>query len=306
MTATPSIDRTHNGDSFVHIADLHFWHPVYNPALLLGKRFLGNINVLLRRRHEFVMDRVNDHIAKIASVGLRRVILTGDFTSTSTAPEFRMGRRFVEHLVSAGLDPVAIAGNHDVYTFSAARLKRFESYFGSWMPAPRLPARVALENGTSVVFAPTVRPNIISSKGDISDEEIARTAELVAAADSPVVVAAHYPILNRTPGYEVRPTRRLLNADALRRALGESSKHILYLCGHVHRFSYVRDPQFPNVEHLSTGAFFRTAPESASQGEFSEVHVRRDGFEIVRHLRRDTGEWVSSRESLPELEAATM
>jgi hypothetical protein len=103
------------------------------------------------------------------------------------------------------------------------------------------------------------------------------------------VVVGHYPFLNETKGYTVNPNRQLRNAEALRRALGESGKPVLYVCGHVHRFSFERDSEYPNVVHLTTGAFFRTAHESNSEGEFSEVRIGRGAFEVVRHVKR--GDW---------------
>ncbi len=103
-----------------------------------------------------------------------------------------------------------------------------------------------------------------------------------------MLVAGHYPLLPQTYGYTLTPGRRMRNAEALREALGVSGKRILYLCGHLHRFSYVRDKDYPDLAHLSTAAFFPTRTSPGSQGEFTEVHVLERGFRVPRHVHRDT------------------
>jgi len=68
--------------------------------------------------------------------------------------------------------------------------------------------------------------------------------------------------------------------------LAQSGKQILYIAGHVHRFSYERAPRCPNLTQLTTGAFFRTETEHATQGEFTEIQRRGDEFVITRHIRK--------------------
>ncbi len=273
-------------DSFIHVTDLHFWEVVRNPLHLLNKRLIGNTNVYLKRRHEFDMGRALPYLDHAASLGVGELICTGDFSSTATEGELARGAAWMREAEARGFHCTAISGNHDVYTFASARGKRFEHHYGAWLPGADLPCVGALPGGTPILYIPTVCPNWLSSKGTISDEEAVRTVELLEGVDGPIVVAGHYPFLNETQGYTVNPNRQLRNAEALRRVLGESGKPILYVCGHVHRFSFERDPEYPNLVHLTTGAFFRTAHESNSEGEFSEVRILRNGFAVVRHVKR--------------------
>lgn len=272
-------------DRLVHITDLHFWEVILNPLRLLNKRFLGNLTVYMRRRHEFIMNKAQEFGEVALGTQASTFLLTGDFTSTGTDSEFKMAAEFVRGLKKAGTRVICIPGNHDVYTFEGVRQKRFERHFEPYVEPERYPLRLTLEGGTPLILVPTVTPNMISSKGLITSAEVQQTRELLeqTPADSQVIVAAHYPVLNRTYAYDSSSSRRLRNSEELRRALGESSRQILYLAGHVHRFSYVQDLQYPNLHHLTTSAFFLKRPHEPTQGEFTEVIVAEDGFHVFRH-----------------------
>ncbi len=276
-------------DTVIHITDIHFCEIVLNPLHLANKRFIGNANVVLHRRHEFALDRIAPSIDYVTRLGIEDLLLTGDFSSTATENEFAQAVQFVQQLEQSGMRPVVLPGNHDVYTFEANRKKRFERYMGQWLPQEGIPSATTLPGGTPVVFVPTVRPNLLSSRGEITDAQIAKVAELLSETSSPMIVAAHYPILHETPTYSTQPGRRLLNADTLRKALADSGREILYLCGHVHRFSYVRDPEFPNLRYLSSGAFVRRDTASGICGDFSVVEVTKDTFNVTRHTHQQ--EW---------------
>ncbi|MFO7976255.1 MAG: metallophosphoesterase [Candidatus Hydrogenedentota bacterium] len=274
-------------DRLVHIADLHFWSVVWNPLALAGKRFLGNLNVLLRRGRHFPIERAEPFADYVASLGIPAALLTGDFTSTSTDTEFRMARAFVDGLARRGLEISLMPGNHDVYTFRAARKNRFEHHFELYLPSNGYPAMRTLPGGTSLVLVPTVCPNLLSSAGRISAKEVAATQGLLREASDPLIVGAHYPVIHATDAYTSGRNRRLRNAEDLRRVVGECGKRVLYVAGHVHRFSYIRDSQFPNVSYLSSGAFFYHHPKKNCFGEFSEINITPDNFEVHRHVYRD-------------------
>lgn len=270
-------------DSLLHLTDFHFWEVVVNPFKLLNKRMIGNANVWYRRRREFVMENAWPHAEEALKTGIARAILSGDFASTSTPAEFEAASAFARKLRDRGVDLFVFPGNHDVYTFEAARRRRFEEYFGEWLSPDGLPAARTLPGGTPLVMVPTVCPNVLSSRGRITDAEAEAVAALLGGGDSPMIVTGHYPALRETYGYSTKPSRALRNAEALSEALGSASRPILYVSGHVHRSSYTRDPRHEHLAHLTTGAFFREARETGSHGEFSEIHVHKDGFRVVRH-----------------------
>lgn len=292
-------------DKLLHIADLHFWQVVVNPFRLLSKRFIGNVNVLLRRRHEFAMERAEPFAQALEQTGIRTALFTGDFTSTSTTAEFIMARGFVDDVVKHGFTVHLMPGNHDIYTFEARRAQRFQQHFAPYVPEDGYPARVALPGGTPLVLLAMARPNILSARGAVTQDDIRRVKQHLDAIDAgPVVVSGHYPLLNKTAGYDLKPAGQLRNGEALRRALGASGKRILYVCGHVHRFSYENDPDYPTLSHLSTGAFFRKSARDGLAGEFSELHIAADGaFTVFRHTFRK--EWLRAAIGLPEQKIPT-
>jgi len=274
-------------DRLIHIADLHFWHVARNPLVLLNKRMLGNFNVWLRRRHEFAMHRAEAYADHVASLGIEELLLTGDFSSTALDAEFLLARAFVDGLRNRGLHISLMAGNHDVYTFEAVRKRRFERHFAEYLPASGYPWLQRLKGGTPLVLIPTVCPNLVSSRGRITRAEIEQVENLLKPLEGSVIVAGHYPLLTQTYGYTVSRERELRNAETLRQALGRSGKPILYVCGHVHRFSYVQDVRYPNLRHLSSGAFFRIDKTRSINGDFSEIHVDGESLSVFRHTYRD-------------------
>ena len=278
-------------DSLLHLTDFHFWEVVLNPFRLLNKRFLGNANVIYRRRREFVTANAQPFADEAIATGIKFALLSGDFGSTATDRELAQGAEFVRYLVQRGMAITVLPGNHDVYTFESVRRRRFEKHFGEWLPPRGLPHVVRLPGGTPLLLVPTVCPNWLSSEGRITDLEVEAVATHLDACAAPLIVCGHYPVLAKTDGYQSKPSRRLRNAEALRDALGRSGKRILYISGHVHRFSYVKDDRYPSLEHLTTGAFVRRARETASDGEFSEIHVHADAFRVIRH--RHSAAWVA-------------
>ncbi|MFP4500439.1 MAG: metallophosphoesterase family protein [Candidatus Hydrogenedentota bacterium] len=277
-------------DRFVHIADLHFWEVVLNPLKLLNKRMLGNANVVLRRRHEFQVHFAEEYADAVAALGINTAVLTGDFTSTATEREFEAAQAFTRGLAARGLEVVVMPGNHDVYTFGSVRRKRFEVCFGDYMPAKGYPARLDLPGGTPLIIVPTVTPNILSSKGRITPAQVAASQALVRdTPDTPVVVAGHYPLLHRTHAYTTSSGRQLRNAASLRAMLAGAERDILYVAGHVHRFSYVQDPDHARLVHLTTPALFLHRRKEDIRGAFSEVHVYDDGtFRVFEHINKGT------------------
>lgn len=275
-------------DTLIHISDLHFWEIVRKPWMLLNKRFLGNVNVIYRRRHEFHMEEATPYGAHIAALGIKNLVIGGDFTSTATPGEYQRGKDFVDALAAKGLNIHLMPGNHDVYTFESARKHRFAQYFGEYIPDTGYPSRSTLPGGTPLILVPTVCPNVLSSAGNITDEAAAATRALVEACpDGPIIVAGHYPILHRTHSYSSGKSRQLRNAEALRAALGETGRPVLYVAGHVHRFSYTQDDRYPGLQHLTTGAFFLQRPGQPERGAFSIIRIDSDAFQVDWHERTD-------------------
>ena len=282
-------------ESIIHIGDLHFWKIILNPMRMLNKRFLGNLTVMLRRSREFQMERAQEFIQYLTTLGCSSVLLTGDFTSTSVDEEFSAAAYFVDQLRQKGFKIYLVPGNHDVYTFEAARKKRFEHYFGDFLPSGGYPAMECLADGTPLFLCYTVRPRHLSARGHVSLETIFYLEEHIQElpSDKPILIAGHYPFLDFTYNYESSQFRTMTNAKDLREMLGMCQKPILYIAGHVHRFSYVQDSSFSTLFQLTTGAFFRTVYKENTFGEFSEIVIEPTGFSIYHHVLHN--EWMRNK-----------
>ena len=288
----------------VQITDIHFWQVYLNPFKLLGKRALGNVNVWLRRRHEFVKERAEGFSDYVASLNPDRVLITGDFTSTATREEYLQARTWVDGLIQRGLELRAIPGNHDVYTFTSVRVNAFRKYFEDISAKDPLPCVETWGDGLKVLLVPTVVPNAVSSKGRITSMELSRTRELIEAHEGPLLIAAHYPVLNDTYAYHTKGERQLRDADALLDVLRLVRGETLYVSGHVHRFSLVRDEVNQSLTHLTSGAYFRNDPGSNIGGDFTEIDYAADGFTVHRHTY--DGEWKRAKEDVRTLSGAAI
>lgn len=271
-------------DRIVHIADLHFWRIVRNPLRMLNKRLPGNLNVIFRRSHHFLMEHAEPFADAVAASGVGQVLLTGDFTSTALDEEFEIAAAFVRGLMRRGLAVHLVPGNHDVYTFEARRAGRFERHFAEFLPPGGYPACLTLAGGTPLILVPTAVPNPFSARGRLTEADLEKAQALLDACPAgPVLVASHYPLLFRTAAYRSTWQHQLRNAGRLRDLLGASGRPILHAAGHVHRFSYVRDAAYATLAHLTTGGFFRKDAAKGVDGEFTEIQATAAGFGVVRH-----------------------
>ncbi|QDV08834.1 Calcineurin-like phosphoesterase [Planctomycetes bacterium Poly30] len=279
-------------DHILFLTDLHFWTLVRNPLQLLNKRFIGNANVYFKRRHHFPLENARPFARFALETGARTVIIGGDLTSTASRREFELAVEFIEHLTEDGVDVHVIPGNHDVYTFESVRQRRFEQYCRPWIPKEGFPARRALAGGTEVVLLSTVRANFVSSKGEMSLAAITRAGELIRECQpGPVLVFGHYPLLNETAGYTLTKNRRMVGAERLRETMAATDRQVLYVAGHVHRHSSTRDPEFPNLHHVTSPALFNHWGPVKRFGGFLELKAAPAEIEVRHHWKE--GKWLS-------------
>src|SRR4051812_31991214 len=95
---------------FAQISDFHWTFAPTNPLTLFPKRIIGTLNWLFNRRANFSHAPLAQLPPLFAKLGVDRVLLGGDFTSTASHREFEAARQFVERLE---MPWIAIPGNHD-------------------------------------------------------------------------------------------------------------------------------------------------------------------------------------------------
>lgn len=242
--------------SLIHITDLHFFSRKFTLSHFFSKRILGYTNWLINRGKRFDFTKKDVFLTHLEKEKPGAVVISGDFTVTSDKKEFEIARRFVDDISSLKIQVYIIPGNHDYYTFKSVRGKLFENIFDKYLLSGEFPISVQLTDGLSIVFLHTVKPNLLSSRGKISRNQIKRLEEIICNSKLPMVVCAHYPVLHKTETYYSNITRRLGNARLLRQVLQRTRVPLLYIAGHVHHYSYTVDNKNSLVTYLTTPPLF--------------------------------------------------
>lgn len=279
----------------IHITDLHFWRIVYNPIQLFNKRILGNLNLLLRRRRYIHTERAPSFLETLSQLRPDGILVGGDLTTTSTTAEFQQAVHFLDQVSALCPSVYLLPGNHDCYTYEACRNRRFERYCGAYAPATDTPVLSPLSGSVSLLRIPTVRPNLISSRGYISQKQLDQTAKFLETSPTQFIALSHYPILDSTADYDSGYNRRLIHAHQLRNVLGQSKQSILYLSGHVHVFTHTRDPHYQNITHITTSALFYD--KGRRHGGFTEIELDAGEIRIFPWHYQDG--WVRGQASHP-------
>ena len=266
-----------NPITLVHITDLHFFSRGLSLSHFLSKRFLGYFNWIMNRSKKFDFSLTEGFLAQIEKEKPKAVIITGDFSVTSDVREFEKAREFVDRIKATGVSVYLIPGNHDYYTFESVRKKQFEKFFGGYLVSDEYPVVVKLNDNLTIVFLNTVKPNLLSSRGAISQKEIEELEKILASGTAPMIVSAHYPVLHKTETYYSNITRRLGNSKLLRRALIKSKVPLLYIAGHVHHYSYTVDKENPLVAYLTTPPLFY---RREFNGGYTEINFNGEKFSV--------------------------
>lgn len=281
---------------FLHITDLHFWNLVYNPVYLCNKRVLGTLNLLLRRRKYLHLGRAGSFIQLLNTLQIDAILIGGDFTTTAMPEEFAQAAAFLEKISAICPNIYLLPGNHDVYTFESCRKRRFETYLGGYAPAMGDPILSRLDDGLSLIRIPTVRPNLVTSRGRVTSPQLEQARKMIAGAGGhSMIVLAHYPLLQSTPAYTLNADRHLINAEELQEVVGQSPVPLLYLAGHVHAFSHAVDPVYKHITHVTSSALFYGKEDR--QGGFTEIETEGPAFKIIPWYYQDG--WVRGEPSLP-------
>lgn len=220
-----------------------------------GKRVAGGVNFLRGRGRRFESALAKLHcladFAGRSEVDL--VIFSGDFTAMGTRAEFAAARAAIQPFLDAPAGFVCVPGNHDLYTRTVLRQRRFETTFeglletdapdavvdGPW-PLVRLAG-----DDAAVLALNSAKPNRIPwrSSGRIprAQLEAARAIlERPGMADRFLFVVTHYsPCL--PDGRPDTPHHGLENVGDFLHAISDI-RHGAVLCGHVHRTFRVRLP----------------------------------------------------------------
>ena len=287
----------------VLLGDLHLYRLGLWPWDLISKRILGQMNLLLNRRTRFDMQLVEPMVERIAAMNPHMLLCSGDLTMTALRREFEMARRMLDPLLSR-FPSFIVPGNHDRYTFTAARQGRFEEFFRPHS-AGLCPHVRPVAEGVLVVGLDAVRPNIVTDRGELGAAQLKALASWLdtLGRDERLIVLCHY-TLGTPPGDKPeRRTHAMIDADALVDVLARSGLRTLYVHGHVHRPWCWRLKRAPNVVAVNAGTPIMTSRRYPHGQGFWSIDISDaagdDGWELTRHRLTAPNHWQDQPVAIP-------
>jgi 3',5'-cyclic AMP phosphodiesterase CpdA len=242
----------------LHLSDVHVTVPLADLPLreMFNKRFIGAVNLALRRQHQF--SRAREKLAALGRLAAAEqvdlVICTGDYTGLGTELEFAAARQAVTPLLGRPLGYVTVPGNHDIYLSDVVRARRFERHFGDLLRSDLPNASVdgpwpsvrLLGDDVAVIAVNSARPNPQPwrSSGHIPESQLGALAKLCGDASIArrfVFVITHY-APRRPDGSPDKPSHRLDNAEAFLRACSGLRRGAI-LHGHIHQRFHLALPE---------------------------------------------------------------
>lgn len=283
-----------------HLSDIHVTAPRlgWRRADWFNKRLMAWFNFrCLGRRFRF---RHGDEVLGILIDNLRRrdinhVIFSGDATALGFESELR---RAVEGLnVGDGFAGLAVPGNHDYCTVSAAASGLFESYFAPWQQGERVDGAVypfAQKVGDAWLVAVnscTGNRWAWDAGGSVGREQLARLERLLATLSSgPRILITHYPVC-LSNGKPERLTHGLRDLDDVVSVATRGGVK-LWLHGHRHGPYWIDEPPLAPFPVVCAGSATQTGCWSYTEYtlEGTAVTVLRRVFNPASRRFDDAGE----------------
>ncbi|MEE9212884.1 MAG: metallophosphoesterase [Phycisphaeraceae bacterium] len=251
------------------IGDIHAYELRVHPRRLVGKRLFGQTNLWLNRRFRFNHALLEPVLQRAIEIEPDLLLMTGDLTTTSLPNEFA---DMVDQLrpLAQQVPTLVVPGNHDRYTFGAARQQRVENMMGSLVP-PRFPHFEKLDEHWHLLALDAARPRVMLSSGRLGENQLNAAQKQIKhlSAHDGLIVLCHYPI-GAPPGkMPVAWGHDLSDRAALARLLKACPARVVYVHGHIHRpwCWQPTDGKLPQFTFINAGApCLTTASYPAGQG----------------------------------------
>jgi 3',5'-cyclic AMP phosphodiesterase CpdA len=245
---------------------------------LLGKRAIGALNLLVRRRFKHRMEFLQTMLADLRSRSFDHLALTGDLCNVALASEWQAALNWLE---ATGLGPerlTVIPGNHDAYVPEVVEQGTFERLFAAYMsadlrvgearyPFTRLRGEVAL-----VCVSTAVPTGDLGAWGRVGEAQLARLESLLTMpevkARRRLLLIHHPPQVNRH-GEELNLKDRVALQALLARVGADLVMH-----GHDHRdfFKELPGPGGSRIPVVGVGsASYAGSPERRSRYHIHEI-----------------------------------
>ena len=279
----------------LHFGDIHVWRWRVAADFLYPKRFLGLINLGLRRRFRFPHELAPEVASAIVEQDADYVVFSGDMTTMSLRKEFEESAALFEPIVNKwGTERFfCIPGNHDRYTPRSVRQGDYEKFFpyGAF-PKGKLVRSQPVVDGLVCVGFDCSHPCRVRSNGTVSEDlEKQLEAQLQEHADAgrAVLLVGHYPAVY-PPSIHAAWEHRLLEPERLV-ALIERFSPRVYFHGHKHVRWAIRDASTPDTLHLNCGAAGMVSDDPMKHAGFVRVELdESDGFKPIALERWTHGE----------------
>lgn len=280
---------------FVHFGDLHVWSQFFAwRELQYPKRWLGPINLRLKRHKRFPPAYRLPAIDAIIKEETDIAIYTGDFTSFSLREEFVMASALFERIFEkVGDGFIAIPGNHDRYTEASVRKGHLEDYL-TFLPKERVFTK-QLAARITVVGVDHSYPCLLRSNGIVKDEvhaQLVETMERMKKTNQIVILMGHYPFV--TPPEHPETWEHKLIGEEKMLELVQSFKPKLYLHGHKHVRWSVRPESCPDTLCLNSGSIGMMSDDPQKQAGYLTWNMddRGEISKLTAKVYDGSSEWV--------------
>jgi 3',5'-cyclic AMP phosphodiesterase CpdA len=245
---------------------------------LLGKRALGALNLLVRRRRKHRMELLQSLLEDLRGRQFDHLALTGDLCNVALESEWNAALRWIAATGLPAERITVIPGNHDAYVPEVVENHDFERLFGVYQSADLRDGQetypfVRFRDEVALVCVNTGVPTgDVGAWGMLGQPQLDRLEKLLAAAEvrarRRVLLIHHPPLVNR-PGED----RNLRDRDALQALLARVGADLV-LHGHDHR-DFVKEMPGPGGARIPVvgagSASYAGDPQSRARYNIYEI-----------------------------------
>jgi 3',5'-cyclic AMP phosphodiesterase CpdA len=268
---------------------------------LFGKRALGALNLLVRRRRKHRMELLWALLDDLRGRPFDHLALTGDLCNVALESEWAAALRWIAATGLPSERVTVIPGNHDAYVPEVVENGAFERLFAAYQTAELRVGQatypfVRLRDEVALVCVSTGVPTgDVGAWGRLGGEQLARLEAMLGApavkARRRVLLIHHPPVVNRAG-----EDRNLRDREALQALLARTGADLV-LHGHDHRdfFKELHGPGGTRIPVVGAGsASYAGGPETRSRYNLYEI----DGaaISVVTYAHdQATGKFVEFR-----------
>lgn len=221
--------------TIIHISDLHLYAYPKTWGEWTSKRFLGAMNLWVRRARQYPLKRFKALVQHIQQTQWNHLVISGDLTSLGLEREFYQARSILDPLLSSKKRVSIIPGNHDRYVKEACDPDLFSMYFGEWFSTDEIKTE-QINNKWHLISWDSTHPNDwLTAAGTVRHKTFLATEEYIKAQspDAKFIIMNHYPIWF-PKNYHFHARHELYNLYQTYHWVLRQPAVSLYLHGHVH------------------------------------------------------------------------